>query len=63
MKRLGSVHNFKRCKGDHIATGSRYNCCRYVPMGDFLHGDPKRASECLFGSKSIWIRKGADRYE
>lgn len=63
MSRLGSSHNFRRCKGDHVATAVRCNCRRNVPMGAFVQGDPRRASECLFGSKSIWIRKGADRYE
>ena len=59
MMKLGTTHNFKRCKGKHVTKDSGVVCRRYVR---WYSSRPRAVHEALFGQKSIWIRKGADRY-
>lgn len=58
MTNFGYRHS-KRCRGYHIGIRCSLNCARKV---HWYSNDPREVHENKTGQKSIWIRKGADRY-
>jgi hypothetical protein len=61
MTNYGYSHSFNRCRGTHLTLNGPGLCC--TRRVQWYSNDPRIVAENKFGTRSIWIRHGADRYK